>query len=112
MRNVFYFYCAGAIFILKLNSFQYIPIFLNVLLLFLSLDWKYLIRIIKYSIDTSGKNFQGVGAAPAATHAAMQIPLALLHASMAAGTPTPPVETPAVPPAAETQATQTALHPV
>ena len=65
----------------------------------------------KYLIDTSGPNFQGVGAAPAATHATMQIPLALLHASMAAGTPTPPVETPAVPPAAATQATQTALHP-
>ena len=83
----------------------------NAILLFLSFDWKYLVKMSKYSIDTSGQNFQGVGAAPAAMHATMQIPLALLHASMAAGTPTPPVETPAVPPAAATQATQTALHP-
>ena len=47
-----------------------------------------------------------------AAHAAIQAPWATLHASIAAGTASPPVVTPAVPPAAATQATQAALHPV
>ena len=55
---------------------------------------------------------QGVGERPAATQAAIQVPWATLHARIAAGTPTPPVETPATPPAAETQATHTVLHAV
>lgn len=42
----------------------------------------------------------------------MHVPWAALHARIAAGTPTPPVETPAVPPAAATHSTQTVLHPV
>ena len=54
----------------------------------------------------------GIGERPAATQAAMQTPWAPLHARIAAGTPTPPVETPATPPAPDTQATQTVLHPV
>ena len=54
----------------------------------------------------------GVGDRPAATHAAIHTPCAVLQARIAAGTPAPPVETPATPPAAETQATQTVLHPV
>jgi len=54
----------------------------------------------------------GVGERPAATQAAIQVPWAALHARIAAGTPTLPVETPATPPAADTQATQTVLHPV
>ncbi len=41
----------------------------------------------------------------------MQIPWAPLQASIAAGTPTPPVDTPATPPPAAQQATHTALHP-
>ena len=53
-----------------------------------------------------------VGERPAATHAAIQTPWAALHARIAAGTAAPPVETPATPPAADTQATQTPLHPV
>ena len=55
---------------------------------------------------------QTVGERPAATQAAIQTPWAALHARIAAGTAAPPVETPAVPPAAATQATHTALHPV
>ena len=53
-----------------------------------------------------------VGERPAATQAAIQAPWAALQARMAAGTPTPPVETPATTPAPDTQATQTVLHPV
>jgi len=53
-----------------------------------------------------------VGERPAATQAAIQTPWAELHARIDAGTPAPPVETPATPPAAATQATQTVLHPV
>jgi len=53
-----------------------------------------------------------VGERPAATHAAMHTPLAALQARMAAGTPVPPVDTPATPPAAATQDTHTALQPV
>ena len=53
---------------------------------------------------------QRVGERPAATQAAIQVPWAALHARIAAGTATPPVETPATPPAAETQATHTVLH--
>ena len=54
----------------------------------------------------------GVGERPAATQAIMQAPWAALHDRIAAGTAKPPVETPATPPAADTQATQTVLHPV
>ena len=53
-----------------------------------------------------------MGERPAATHAAIQVPWAALHARIAAGTAAPPVETPATPPPADTQATQSVLHPV
>ena len=53
-----------------------------------------------------------VGERPAATQAAIQTPWAALHARIDAGTAAHPVETPATPPAAVTQATQTVLHPV
>ena len=46
-----------------------------------------------------------------AAQAAIQAPCATLQASTAAGTATPAVTTPAVPPAAATQATQATLHP-
>lgn len=55
---------------------------------------------------------QGVGKARATVQAVMQMPCAELHPRMAAGTPRPPVETPAMPPAAVTHATQTTLQPV
>ena len=55
---------------------------------------------------------QGEGASRRAAQVAMQTPLAALHANTAAGTPAPPVLTPATPPAALTQATHTVLHPV
>ena len=56
--------------------------------------------------------FQGVGSPNATMHEAIHIPYAALQAIIAAGTPTPPVLTPATPPAAATHATQTVLHPV
>jgi len=43
---------------------------------------------------------------------AMHNVCAALQARIVAGTPTPPVETPATPPAAETHEVQTVLHPV
>jgi len=43
---------------------------------------------------------------------AMHNACAALQARIVAGTPTPPVETPATPPAAETHEVQTVLHPV
>ena len=52
-----------------------------------------------------------MGAAKAAPQATMHTPWAELHARIAAGTPRPPVLTPATPPAPPTQATQRALHP-
>jgi hypothetical protein len=55
---------------------------------------------------------QGVGSANAAAQPDMQTPCAALQAKIAAGTPAPPVETPATPPAPLTQATHSALHPV
>ena len=54
---------------------------------------------------------QGVGSANAAMQADMHIPCAALQAKIAAGTPTPPVETPATPPAPLTHATHNVLHP-
>ena len=53
-----------------------------------------------------------VGERPAATQAAIHTPWAALQAKIAAGTASPPVETPAVPPATATQATHTVLQPV
>ncbi len=52
------------------------------------------------------------GSASATVHAVMHVPWAALQAIIAAGTPNPPVETPATPPAAVTQATQTELQPL
>ena len=42
----------------------------------------------------------------------MHVPCPTLQARIAAGTATPPVDTPATPPAADTHATHKALHPV
>lgn len=46
------------------------------------------------------KYFYGTGANPAATHAAIQVPNPTLHATIAAGIPTPAVTVPKVNPAA------------
>ena len=51
------------------------------------------------------------GKANARLQEAMQIPYAALQATMAAGTPKPPVVTPATPPAPETHVTHKKLHP-
>ena len=47
----------------------------------------------------------------AATQAVMQVPYAELQLNIVAGTPIPPVDTPATPPATETQVTHNTLQP-
>ena len=42
----------------------------------------------------------------------MHVPCPALQPKIAGATASPPVETPATPPAADTQATQSTLHPV
>ncbi len=64
------------------------------------------------STSIGSQIIQGVGARTAATQHVMQTPWAALQPKIAAGTPTPPVDTPATPPAAATHETQRVLHPV
>ena len=67
---------------------------------------------VKFHYSLSPYPCHGAGASSSAAHMVMQTPLAALQARIAAGTPAPPVLTPATPPPALTQATQTVLHPV
>ena len=55
---------------------------------------------------------QGLGKITAAAHADWQIPCPALQGKAAGRRPTPPVETPAIPPTEATHITQRVLQPV
>mmetsp|Transcript_14926 Transcript_14926/g.22716 ORF Transcript_14926/g.22716 Transcript_14926/m.22716 type:complete len:84 (-) Transcript_14926:110-361(-) len=57
-------------------------------------------QVLDISVLLVGHVLQGIGANPAATHPAMQVPRAALQAITAAGTPAPAVTVPMVTPAA------------
>ena len=69
-------------------------------------------NLLEYISDSFPPAGSHSGSASATVHAVMHVPWAALQAIIAAGTATPPVETPATPPPAATQATQTELQPL
>ena len=69
-------------------------------------------NLLEYISDSFPPAGSHSGSASATVHALMHVPWAALQPKITAGTANPPVETPATPPAAVTQATQTTLQPV